>query len=112
MENLLERLLPGRARTGGGRRATEEKRDGRRAGKRPQETMSRNGRGRMHGGFSLSKRMKPMRCEIGDGVVAVGIKARDLGDSLDAPSNAAALDENHEVDRQIGGTSCRESRGQ
>src|SRR3546814_8729479 len=49
--------------------------------------MSRNGRGRMHGGFSLSKRMKPMRCEIGDGVVAIGVEARDLGYRLDAPSN-------------------------
>src|SRR3546814_16879860 len=43
--------------------------------------------------------MKPVRCESGDGVFAIGIEARDLGDRLDAPSNAAALDENHEVDR-------------
>src|SRR3546814_562739 len=45
--------------------------------------------------------MKPMGCEVGDGVIAVGIEAGDLGDRLDAAARAAALDEDDEID-QIG----------
>src|SRR3546814_7604054 len=43
--------------------------------------------------------MKPMGCEVGDGVIAVGIEAGDLGDRLDAAARAAALDEDNEIDR-------------
>src|SRR3546814_14937171 len=43
--------------------------------------------------------MKPMGCEVGDGVIAVGIEAGDLGDRLDAAARAAALDEDDEIDR-------------
>ncbi len=50
-----------------------------------------------HPDLLWSKRLKRMRCEIGDGVVAVGAEARDFGDGLDAPARAAAADKDDEV---------------
>src|SRR3546814_18459286 len=43
--------------------------------------------------------VKPMGCEVGDGVIAAGIEAGDLGARLDTAARAAALDEDDEVAR-------------